>query len=313
MTDAPSWAHRGATWLHDHPGSVLAAVLLLMALAAVPASQVRVDTAVQHWFTEGDPALERYRAFQETYGNDEGVLLGLQRSEGLLTPEGLSRLRTATDRVEAVDGVADVTSLTTQSRVQTTLAGPQLVPLVPSGTLSTGQARSLRNRVRQDLVYARLVSADGTMAAVYARMKRNSVADLSITLLYPYTLAYAAYLGLIGAERLRSFPHAVSTGRILLDSSLKSSGMLLGPLLIVTGLDLRALLLGGGLVACVMLTVLLYLQRPDTFEDARSPFRVQVHRALLVAVTSSLGLPLFGGSSVLFREGGGMESRFTDP
>ncbi len=177
MTDAPTWAHRGATWLYDHSGSVLAAVLLLTALAAVPASQVRVDTAVQHWFTEGDPALERYHEFQETYGNDEVVLIGLQRSEGVLMPEGLSFLRTATERVRAVDGVASVTSLTTQSRVQTTLAGPQLVPLISSGTLSTQQAQSLRSRIQQDSAYARLVSDDGTMAAVYAQMKRNSVID----------------------------------------------------------------------------------------------------------------------------------------
>jgi phytol kinase len=126
-----------------------------------------------------------------------------------------------------------------------------------------------------------------------------SVADLPISLLYPYTLAYAAYLGLIGAERLRSFPPAVSTARILLDSTLKSSGMLLGPLLIVEGLTLRALVLGGGLVACVTLTVLLYLKWPHGFEEARSPFRVQVHRALLVTVTSSLGLPVLGIGHVL--------------
>jgi hypothetical protein len=126
-----------------------------------------------------------------------------------------------------------------------------------------------------------------------------SVADLSVSLLYPYTLSYAAYLGLIGVERLRSFPHPVSTARILADSTLKSSVALLGPLLVVEGLDLRAFLLAGGLVTCVMLTALLYLQWPHLFETARSPFRVQMHRALLVGSTSALGLSFMIGSATL--------------
>jgi hypothetical protein len=177
MSQEASWSHRLATWLYDRRWIALSGVILLTVLAAVPALQVRVDTAVQHWFTEGDPALEAYRDFQATYGNDEVVLVGLYRADGLLTAEGLSLLRTATERVRAIDGVAAVRSLTTQSRVQTTLAGPQLVPLVGSGTVSTGQAQALRSSVLADSAYARLVSDDGTMAAIYARMERNVEID----------------------------------------------------------------------------------------------------------------------------------------
>ncbi len=150
---------------------------MITIFAAIPAMTVHVDTAVQHWFAEGDPALQAYHDFQETYGNDEFVLIGLQRPEGVLTPDGLSLLHTATERVRAVDGVAAVTSVTTQSRVQTTLAGPQLVPLVSSGTLSTAQAGAVRTHVRSDSAFARLVSDDGTMGAVYARMERNAMID----------------------------------------------------------------------------------------------------------------------------------------
>jgi predicted RND superfamily exporter protein len=86
-------------------------------------------------------------------------------------------LRTATEQVRQIDGVASVQSLTTQSRVQTSFAGPQLVPLVGAGAVSPEQARALRSYVRADSAYARLVSGDGTMAAVYARMERNAVID----------------------------------------------------------------------------------------------------------------------------------------
>ena len=177
MAHADSWSHRLAAQLYARRWLALAGVVLFTLLAAVPALQVRVDTAVQHWFTEGDPALEAYRDFQATYGNDEVVLIGLHRTDGLLTADGLSLLRTATDRVRRVDGVASVQSLATQSRVQTSFAGPQLMPLMGEGAVSEQQAQALRSYVRADSSYARLVSADGTMAAIYARMERNAAID----------------------------------------------------------------------------------------------------------------------------------------
>jgi len=177
MLDATNGTHRFAAWLFDRRWAALAGALLLTAVAIVPALQVGVDTAVQHWFTKGDPALEAYREFQATYGNDEVVLICLRKSEGLFTPEGLALLPTATERVRAVDGVASVTSLATQSRVQRSIAGPQLAPLIPEDSLSAEQARALRQRILGDSTYARLVNGDGTMTAVYARMKRNSVID----------------------------------------------------------------------------------------------------------------------------------------
>lgn len=151
--------------------------MLLTVGAVVPALQVGVDTAVQKWFTEGDPALEAYQEFQETYGNDEVVLIGLRRSKGILTSDGFSVLKTATERVQSVEGVASVASIATQSRPQRTVTGPQLVPLVPAGSLSTSQAQRLRSRILGDSTYARLVSDDATMGAVYARMQPNAAID----------------------------------------------------------------------------------------------------------------------------------------
>lgn len=177
MSDSTNWRHWIASRLYDHRWTALAVALLVTGAAVGPALQVGVDTAVQHWFTEGDPALKSYRDFQATYGNDEVVLIGLYDADGLLTPDGVSTLTAATERVKAIAGVASVQSLATQPRVQTTLAGPKLVPLIRGDTLTASQAEALRARVLQDSVYARFVSDDGTMAAVYARMERNAAID----------------------------------------------------------------------------------------------------------------------------------------
>ena len=119
-----------------------------------------------------------------------------------------------------------------------------------------------------------------------------SVAVPQQTLLYPYTLAYAAYLGLIGAERLRSYPYDFSTVRILGGSVLKSCVALAVPFVVAEGVGLHLLPLTGGLVGSVGLTAAFYLQWPRFFDHARTPFQTHVRRALLVTATSALGLPL---------------------
>lgn len=118
-----------------------------------------------------------------------------------------------------------------------------------------------------------------------------SVAADQDSLLYPYTLAYAGYLGLIGAERLRSFPHPFSLTRTVGWTTFKSTVALLVPLLPM-GIGVHLLPLLGGLVGGVLVTVLLYLQWPHLFEQGRSEFLTHVQRALLITATSTLGIPV---------------------
>jgi len=168
--DTNSWSWRLAEGLYAYRRWALAVGLMLAGLAVGPTVGIEVDNTLRRYMVEDDPALESYRKFQSTYGNDETVLIGLQRPGGLLTPDGLALLRTATERVRRIDGVVGVQSLTTRVRVQPTLAGPQVRPLVSPGSLSAEQAAALQRHVRGDSALARFVSADGTMAALVARM-----------------------------------------------------------------------------------------------------------------------------------------------
>jgi hypothetical protein len=94
MAHVDSWAPRLAARLYERRGAALVGTVLLTLLAAVPAMQVQVDTAVQHWFTEGDPALQAYLDFQAPYGNDE---VGLDRPAGTLTARDLTVRKCSVD------------------------------------------------------------------------------------------------------------------------------------------------------------------------------------------------------------------------
>lgn len=165
-----SWSRRIAEALYTYRRCLLVFALLLAGGAVGPVLNLSTNNTLRRYVVEDDPARTAYRQFQDTYGNDETVLVGLRRPEGIFTSEGLSQLRTATERVRRIDGVAGARSLTTQFRVQQTIAGPRLRPLLPPGSLSTKRARTLRRRVLRDSVWTRFVSDDGTMAAIIAKM-----------------------------------------------------------------------------------------------------------------------------------------------
>ena len=179
METNASTSKRIAGWLYDRRWVGLGVCLVLTVLAAVPATQVRVDNAVQRWFVEGDPALTAYRSFQDTYGNDETVLIALRRDDGMLTPVGLEILKEATRALRSVEGVASVQSLATMKQVQMGLAGPRPVSLVPDERLSAAQARSLRTQILESdsTLYDRFVGDGGKMTAVLARMHPNDQVD----------------------------------------------------------------------------------------------------------------------------------------
>lgn len=119
-----------------------------------------------------------------------------------------------------------------------------------------------------------------------------SVATQEPALLVPYLLAYAASLGLIGAERLRSADASVSAAQILGRSSLRSCIALLIPFVLILGPDVYVLPLAAGMLGAVLLTGLIYLQAPRFFQDDAPPVVIHLRRAALIASTSALGLPV---------------------
>lgn len=178
MERIPPTSERIAGWIYDRRWACLAAGLALALAAVVPALRVEVDNSIQRWFVEDDPALEAYRSFQETYGNDEVVLITLRREGGMLTPTGFRVLRNATRELRSDERIASVRSLATMKRIQVGLAGQQPVSLVPDQHLSDKQARALRSHILRDsTLYGRFVNDDGTMTAVLVRMNLNDQID----------------------------------------------------------------------------------------------------------------------------------------
>lgn len=101
----------GLVWRWRFP---LAAICLAVsALAAVQLTSLSVSNALEVWYPEDDPELERYRQFQQTFGNDEIVVAAISREQGFASGEGRELVGALTDDLLDVEGVASVMSVVT--------------------------------------------------------------------------------------------------------------------------------------------------------------------------------------------------------
>jgi len=87
--------------------------LLCSALAATQMPSLGVSNSLEIWYPEDDPELKNYRQFQQTYGNDEIVVVAVSSNDGFANEAGTELIGELTDRLLDVDGVATVTSLVT--------------------------------------------------------------------------------------------------------------------------------------------------------------------------------------------------------
>jgi hypothetical protein len=167
-------------WLMAH--RVIGALFLVVATAAGAwfARGVGVDNAVDVWFVEDDPALERYRAFQKTFGNDETIVVGVEIPEGVWSPGGLALVRGLSERIAALDGIRRVLSVVTVNTITPRGAALDVRPLLPasgpdgSGAAVPAEAAVAEARARfaaDPLLQRGLVTDDGRMTAIVAQMR----------------------------------------------------------------------------------------------------------------------------------------------
>lgn len=162
--------------------ALMALLVPVVVVSGWAASRIGIDNAVTVWFVDDDPALTRYREFQGTFGNDEVAVYAVHAPDGVITPEGLARIDAVSRAAQGVDGVVEVTSVTTLDHVRVVEgwapdpaideAPPiEIGPLMNTVPTDAAGAERMRARIAEDpLVSGVLVSDDGTTALVLARM-----------------------------------------------------------------------------------------------------------------------------------------------
>ena len=108
-TSAPV-ADRIAGWLIAWRVPLAVAAVALAAFSVERSRHLEFSRSIDAMFDRTDPALVPYRRIARTFGSSEVVLAAYDDPE-LFTPAGIDRLRTLTDQLAAMPGIASASSL----------------------------------------------------------------------------------------------------------------------------------------------------------------------------------------------------------
>jgi len=108
----------------------LCALLLATAWLGVLAARVGVETSNASLDSRDPEQTELYERFKRTFGNDEDLLLAVAHPR-LLEAEGLRLVASLSARIERLDGVRQVYSLTNAQELVSGELGAELAPFVP--------------------------------------------------------------------------------------------------------------------------------------------------------------------------------------
>jgi predicted RND superfamily exporter protein len=157
-------------WVQRFRWPLLAALIAVTVAAAFGAMKVGVDNAVDIWFPSDDPALQDYRAFQQSFGNDEVVVVALHDAQGILTPAGLDTIRAVGKIAAGVEGIAKVRSVVNVPSVRGSPGVLEVGPVLEDGPIDAASAFALQEQLGIDPLLRQLVSDDARTAVVIVEM-----------------------------------------------------------------------------------------------------------------------------------------------
>ena len=150
---------------------VVVFMIMVTATASYFATHVTFDTSLDIFFLEGDETLTSYREFLRQFESDERLVIALS-SEEVFTTENLRRIERLTRKLEDVEHVIKVTSLTNVVVPQAMDDGVRIGPLIQSIPLDDRQLSAFRERaLDSSMVRGTLISPAGDAAAIVLQLE----------------------------------------------------------------------------------------------------------------------------------------------
>ena len=241
-------------WFPRHARWVLAATLVLTLLAGASLvdprtgrSRLVVDASSDRLLPEDDEERRFFDHVRSVFGSDETLLVAFA-SEDVFSVASLEIVGRMTSRIQALDGVDRVLSLTNAVSVRSVEGDVTIAPFVTEGQRSSAERDALRTEVLSDPLYGgSLVSHDGRVTALLVYFLEMSNFEFQERGLDAAVTAIAHEEGGSGEVWVTGGPHIrAETARILLGETLTLSlGILLalGGVLVLSFRTVRGVVL----------------------------------------------------------------------
>lgn len=154
------------TFKHS-PWIVLASILLTI-ITAYFVLQLKIDNSLETLTVDDDPALRTLLRMEEEFGSNEFVVVSF-KGEDIWSPEILRMIDRMTRKIEDVENVEKVLSLTNAVTIQGKEGSIENAPLVSEAFLKANRAGELQESVLQSRIHNRMLfSDDGHATSIIA-------------------------------------------------------------------------------------------------------------------------------------------------
>lgn len=158
---------RAETLVRDHANGVLVAFAVLAVLAAVPATQVKIDTNVERLMMQEDRDFLRTQEIRHQFSNDEILMVAFDLGRPF-EAEDLRALNALSEQVAEIEGVEEVLDLSTIEDVRADGDFLDASALVDLDAVEA-ELEAIRARVAWHPIYrGNLVSEDQTILSIAA-------------------------------------------------------------------------------------------------------------------------------------------------
>ena len=156
-------------WIVNHPIICILCLLLAIAALSIRITHIEINSDLKQLIPEDDPRTEYYETFyKDTFGSDVLSIVVVKPKTGdVFTRETLTLIEKLTDDFYEIDGVTNVSSLTTVNMIKgdaDTFKTSQLIEDIPSAPERLQKIR--QNALSNDHFIGYIISEDGSSAGI---------------------------------------------------------------------------------------------------------------------------------------------------
>lgn len=196
----PLYSIRFVRALAAKPTIVLLFSLVLIAFTIIGLGRLTADFTYAGYFHKQDQWLVEFDKFEQTFGNDDSIIIAVKNEDGLFNKDSIKLLQKLTDEMWQLPGVIRVDSLTNYQRVYADGDDINVEPLVsPSKTYTSQQIDELKNiALRDEILTGYLISEDASMTLLVGTLRPSAGEELDITPVVEATRTLVANTELAG-------------------------------------------------------------------------------------------------------------------
>lgn len=164
------------------PKILLLISLILIVFTVVGLGRLTTDFTYAGYFHKDDKWLVEFDKFEQTFGNDDSIIIAVKNDEDLFNKDSIKLLHQLTDEMWQLPDVIRVDSITNYQRVYADEDDINVEPLIsPLKTYTPKQIDELKNiALRDEILTGYLISEDASMTLIVGTLKSSVGEELDI-------------------------------------------------------------------------------------------------------------------------------------